>query len=413
MSLNDHKITSFAKPVSALADKPKMTAAELKAWFDSNSTNEVKNAVNGIIDALTAAGGAAQIGTTGGNVQVELDKRVTFEGAAVKFIRLNSDNVLETSADGVSWQTTAAGGHAVVDSGGTVLPQRGRVRFENAEVTDRNGETVVRAVRSGENLLDNWYFADPINQRGATEKTDFGYFIDRWLVNTTTASLVNGLVIAPTSYSNNLLQYIEPEVWDALVGKTVTLSFLVSEISGVWNIASHNTVIGTVSEPSVASVTYTIPDGIADSNKFVAFCGGAGTSVTLKAAKLELGTHQTLAHQDADGNWVLNDPPPNKQQELAKCQRYFRKCVWSVATKQNGDYWSVAYDATAMRETPTCTIEKLCYIGNYNRDPGETDFMTTDSVFGSVLLFAYLPSQKSMYPDSTSCGIMFTLDADL
>ncbi|MDE7262275.1 MAG: hypothetical protein K2N78_09505 [Oscillospiraceae bacterium] len=31
---------------------------------------------------------------------------------------------------------------------------------------------------------------------------------------------------------------------------------------------------------------------------------------------------QTLAHQDADGNWVLNDPPPNKALELAKCQRY-------------------------------------------------------------------------------------------
>jgi len=43
---------------------------------------------------------------------------------------------------------------------------------------------------------------------------------------------------------------------------------------------------------------------------------------TIIAAKLELGSHQTLAHQDADGNWVLNDPPPNKALELAKCQRY-------------------------------------------------------------------------------------------
>jgi len=31
---------------------------------------------------------------------------------------------------------------------------------------------------------------------------------------------------------------------------------------------------------------------------------------------------QTLAHKDASGNWVLNDPPPNKALELAKCQRY-------------------------------------------------------------------------------------------
>ena len=32
---------------------------------------------------------------------------------------------------------------------------------------------------------------------------------------------------------------------------------------------------------------------------------------------------QTIAHQDASGNWVLNDPPPNKALELAKCQRYY------------------------------------------------------------------------------------------
>lgn len=45
-------------------------------------------------------------------------------------------------------------------------------------------------------------------------------------------------------------------------------------------------------------------------------------NIDLIAAKLELGDHQTLAHQDASGNWVLNDPPPDKALELLKCQRY-------------------------------------------------------------------------------------------
>lgn len=45
-------------------------------------------------------------------------------------------------------------------------------------------------------------------------------------------------------------------------------------------------------------------------------------SRTVRAAKLELGTVQTLAHQDENGNWVLNDPPPDKGMELAKCQMY-------------------------------------------------------------------------------------------
>ena len=48
------------------------------------------------------------------------------------------------------------------------------------------------------------------------------------------------------------------------------------------------------------------------------------TTVFVKAIKLELGSHQTLAHKDAAGNWVLNDPPPDKVLELLKCQRYYQ-----------------------------------------------------------------------------------------
>lgn len=48
-------------------------------------------------------------------------------------------------------------------------------------------------------------------------------------------------------------------------------------------------------------------------------------NLTLRAAKLEFGDYQTLAHQDASGNWVLNDQPPNKALELAKCQMYFER----------------------------------------------------------------------------------------
>lgn len=52
MALSDYRIERFAKPVSSLADKPQMSASELKAWFDSNSENELKSSVNGLIDEL-------------------------------------------------------------------------------------------------------------------------------------------------------------------------------------------------------------------------------------------------------------------------------------------------------------------------------------------------------------------------
>ena len=59
------------------------------------------------------------------------------------------------------------------------------------------------------------------------------------------------------------------------------------------------------------------------SNRYVQIYNesGSGDDV-INAVKLEHGPVQTLARQDASGNWVLNDPPPNKALELAKCQRY-------------------------------------------------------------------------------------------
>ena len=63
MALNDRKITGWAQPIGSLDDKPKLTAAALKAAFDSNS-NELKPALNGMIDDLTAPTGAGEIGVS-------------------------------------------------------------------------------------------------------------------------------------------------------------------------------------------------------------------------------------------------------------------------------------------------------------------------------------------------------------
>jgi hypothetical protein len=61
------KLTAFTKTVSDLADKPALTPAALKAQFDS-SPNELKDALNALIDALkqTTAGdsGAKNLGAT-------------------------------------------------------------------------------------------------------------------------------------------------------------------------------------------------------------------------------------------------------------------------------------------------------------------------------------------------------------
>lgn len=205
---------------------------------------------------------------------------------------------------------------------------------------------------SNENILDNWYFANPINQKGLTQypttPSDANvYGIDRWILRETiTYSLQPGYIRFfrnTQSYSPVFEQL--PEFPTQYAGKTLTISILYrmapgfvghmnlgfshwtstdSDVNHVQNIPySENWNVYSYTWTVPENITYfdframqmlsTVPVGSLTSNYF-----------DLVAAKAELGTQQTLAHKDENGNWVLNDPPPNYEQELAKCQRYMQ-----------------------------------------------------------------------------------------
>lgn len=59
--ITETKITAWTNPITAEADRPQRSAEEMKAIFDSNS-NQLKEAFNSLIDQLTAADGAENIG---------------------------------------------------------------------------------------------------------------------------------------------------------------------------------------------------------------------------------------------------------------------------------------------------------------------------------------------------------------
>ncbi|MGL5513146.1 MAG: hypothetical protein ACRDBM_07980, partial [Sporomusa sp.] len=61
MGIKDRRIGDWVQPISSLADKPQLSAAELKAAFDANA-NEIKPKVNGLIDDLAAGSAAGEIG---------------------------------------------------------------------------------------------------------------------------------------------------------------------------------------------------------------------------------------------------------------------------------------------------------------------------------------------------------------
>lgn len=195
------------------------------------------------------------------------------------------------------------------------------------------------------NLLDNWYFLNPINQRGQTiyANTSTEYTVDRWLSRGDMQVTVgeDGLRLSTTSESLKLLQQPSQQLLKDLAGKTVTASVLVRDFDvttttsgsstypriGIYSAASygytsHGLISGPLNGNGLFSVTGVLTPTSGDTFLQFAIHLNNGTgSMTVVAAKLEIGDHQTLAHLE-NGEWKLNaiqDPTT----ELLKCQRYY------------------------------------------------------------------------------------------
>ena len=184
-------------------------------------------------------------------------------------------------------------------------------------------------------LLDNAYFLDPINQRGETSWNAPGYHLDRWFEE----QAVSGSIGADGYHVGASQTSIQKHTLDELnqiLGKTVTVSCLLAD-------GRFGTATGVV--PSELTTSFNItcyPGGgvvyqislfpSTQSYQFGRIFNNADTEVVVVACKTELGSRQTLARQDAEGNWVLLDPPPNKATELLKCQRYY----WVASVTDGG-----------------------------------------------------------------------------
>lgn len=207
------------------------------------------------------------------------------------------------------------------------------------------------------NILHNWDFTNPINQRGLTTASGGGYWLDRWtLANfvgaTYTYSTAWGLRGLTTTNNIIMRQYIENP--NAYAGKTVTVSVEIYSASvtasctiRLWH--NGTTAIGSVGivdgDTGIKSFTATIPS-TALTDLSVVFYNYGGNDVRIKRIKLELGTVSTL-HLD---------PPMDHAVELPKCQRFFNIKDLNMAqaitsTRVNGTSWGVN-----MRTIPTCTL---------------------------------------------------------
>lgn len=180
------------------------------------------------------------------------------------------------------------------------------------------------------NLLDNWYFGNPINQRGQTSYTGGGYAVDRWEIGDgVTAALANGAL--NISYSTPGWNLVEPLDNMLVPGVTYTISCIykasVNPIRLVvaWGDSQffYNEASPISDDWALAQITGTIPANatISFNQVVIQSLGSSAGDFSLKAVKLELGSQQTLAHKEG-GVWVLNEIP-NYGEQLRRCQRYY------------------------------------------------------------------------------------------
>ena len=225
------------------------------------------------------------------------------------------------------------------------------------------------------NLLDNWYFVGggshqgdgifPINQRGQGEyTTSSGYYIDRWECRSSGSLTLNSEYITFTGNGLNLEQPLSKGQLLKITGKTVTASMYLSDgelVSGTatwpeiparsWDyaymgISSRVLLIAGTSEQQEASLI--IQPRIAE-------------GINIKAIKLELGSEQTLAHQE-NGQWVLNEIP-DYGQELVKCQRYYETglAYYGTSAVDGQMYASMPYKTTKIIQPPVIKGEVYYY----------------------------------------------------
>jgi hypothetical protein len=216
------------------------------------------------------------------------------------------------------------------------LRKKLEIRGDTIPVSAEDSTLISDAVKyiTNPNLLDNWYFGRPVNQRGKTEYTAAGYTVDRWKMQLDIGVISagsDGLILDATANALTLVQFFESDLLRELAGNTLTWSvmYTILEQSGApgglgytipGNYYAQAIMSGDVSKLCVASGSISAPTNLEiPAQMYIP----KGCKIKLLAAKLELGTTQTLAHQE-NGVWVLNEIPDFGEQ-LRRCTYYAEK----------------------------------------------------------------------------------------
>lgn len=170
------------------------------------------------------------------------------------------------------------------------------------------------------NILDNSHFQ--VNQRSQDEYIADGYTVDRyrWYGNFGKLQVIDNGVRISNEGKTQVFFGTPFEASRLVAGQTYTASIVGSledQFVAIWVAGLGDIAVGT------SPVTFTMPSVAANTEcRITTMVDNVNAVYDLYAFKIEPGPVQTLAHKDAVGSWILNDPPPDPALELAKCQRY-------------------------------------------------------------------------------------------
>lgn len=291
---------------------------------------------------------------------------------------------------------------------------------DNISITGRIITT--KAFPCNPNLLDNWYFGNPVNQRGQTSYAGVGYTIDRFVSGGGLLELSSGNIACTATAGGQVYrQPISPDLRRALAGEKMTFSILCSEISGNWMLTDTSGFADVHADVKIDSKlkswTFTVSPG-EETGALGWWAEKAGERIAIRAVKLELGSQQTLCHKEY-GEWVQNEIP-DFGTELLKCQRYYYRVHYTQYQTINMAYEDTTYAfimlplPVAMRiENPVLTQSKPINLGTSEK------IMTAAEAKGCMARLGvnYAAISNAQRPVYSYCadpeGVTFELSADL
>ena len=227
---------------------------------------------------------------------------------------------------------------------------QGQIKGANKELSNlSNYQKALKNIggRPNRNLLDNAYFIGggsqqgngrfPINQGGKTTYTNSVQAINRWTLlgnNVASITLHPDGVYQEKISSDGYSGFQQAILLGDLEGKALTLSALVDgelctvTLNAGWTFVDDGTALAVV---YFQNASMSLVGDSSDRLIFRFYYGGsvapADTGMTIQAAKLELGSTQTLAYQDESGVWKLFETPD-----------FATEYIRSVSYNYNGDY---------------------------------------------------------------------------